>query len=153
MSDKGTKSFFSLFKNTDDEYEEEYDSQEEYDLDSDITPLPKYQSSNKVVNLGQGEMANAQIKVMIFEPASYDEDAPAIVDSLKENKVCIVNLGEMKDKEAALRIFNFLKGAIYAMGGRMRKISSGILLLAPDNTDIDGNIKKELETKGFFKWQ
>lgn len=152
MSEKGTKGFFSIFKNTDDEYEEEFDSQEEYDLDSDITPLPKYQSSNKVVNLGQ-DAANAQIKVMIFEPASYDEDAPAIVDSLKENKVCIVNLGEMKDKEAALRIFNFLKGAIYAMGGRMRKISNGILLLAPDNTDIDGNIKKELETKGFFKWQ
>lgn len=152
MSEKGTKGFFSIFKNTDDEYEEEFDSQEEYDLDSDITPLPKYQSSNKVVNLGQ-DATNAQIKVMIFEPASYDEDAPAIVDSLKENKVCIVNLGEMKDKEAALRIFNFLKGAIYAMGGRMRKISNGILLLAPDNTDIDGNIKKELETKGFFKWQ
>lgn len=153
MSEKGTKGFFSIFKNSDDDYEEEYEVQENYEMDEDITPLPKYQSSNKVVNLGQSDINNHQIKVMIFEPASYDEDAPAIVDSLKENKVCIVNLGEMKDKEVAQRIFNFLKGAIYAMGGRMRKISNGILLLAPDNTDIDGNIKKELETKGFFRWQ
>lgn len=152
MSEKGTRGLFQLFKSTEDD--DDYELQEEYDLDDDITPLPKYQSSNRVVNLGQGDSnAVGQIKVMIFEPASYDEDAPAIVDSLREKKVCIVNLGEMKDKEVAQRIFNFLNGAIYAMGGRIKKISNGILLLAPDNTDIDGNIKKELETKGFFRWQ
>lgn len=153
MSEKGSKGFFSIFKNTGDEYDEDYEVQDEYDLDDDITPLPKYQSSNKIVNLGQNEGNSGQIKVMIFEPASYDEDAPAIVDSLREKKVCIVNLGEMKDKDTAQKIFNFLNGAIYAMGGRIKKISTGILLLAPDNTDIDGNIKKELETKGFFRWQ
>ncbi len=154
MSEKTTRGLFQLFKSTDDDDDDDYELQDSYDLDDDITPLPKYQSSNKVVNLGQSEMGSAgQIKVMIFEPASYDEDAPAIVDSLREKKVCIVNLGEMKDKEVAQRIFNFLNGAIYAMGGRIKKISNGILLLAPDNTDIDGNIKKELETKGFFRWQ
>ncbi len=154
MSEKTTRGLFQLFKSTDDDDDDDYELQDSYDLDDDITPLPKYQSSNKVVNLGQSEMGSAgQIKVMIFEPASYDEDAPPIVDSLREKKVCIVNLGEMKDKEVAQRIFNFLNGAIYAMGGRIKKISNGILLLAPDNTDIDGNIKKELETKGFFRWQ
>ncbi len=154
MSEKTTRGLFQLFKSTDDDDDDDYELQDSYDLDDDITPLPKYQSSNKVVNLGQSEMGSAgQIKVMIFEPASYDEDAPAIVDSLREKKVCIVNLSEMKDKEVAQRIFNFLNGAIYAMGGRIKKISNGILLLAPDNTDIDGNIKKELETKGFFRWQ
>lgn len=152
MSDKGTKNFFSIFKSTDDDYEDDYETQDGYEPDDDITPLPKYQSSNKVVNLGQGA-AGGQIKVMIFEPASYDEDAPAIVDSLKEKKVCIVNLETINDQEVAKTIFNFLNGAIYAMEGRIKKISKGIFLLAPDNTDIDGNIKKELETKGFFRWQ
>ena len=89
----------------------------------------------------------------MFEPASFDEDAPAIVDSLKERKVCIVNLETIRDPEVAKSIFDFLNGAIYAMEGRIKKISKGIFLLAPDNTDIDGNIKKELETKGFFRWQ
>lgn len=154
MSDKGPKKFLSFFKNTDEDYEEDYETQMGYELDDDdITPLPKYQSSNKVVNLGHGSVNGGQVKVMIFEPASFDEDAPAIVDSLKEKKVCIVNLETIKDPDVAKTIFNFLNGAIYAMEGRIKKISKGILLLAPDNTDIDGNIKKELETKGFFKWQ
>lgn len=152
MSEKGNKSFFSLFKNTEDDYDEDYETSEAYESDDDITPLPKYQSTNKVLNLGQGA-TNSQVKVMIFEPASYDEDAPAIVDSLKEKKVCIVNLKAINDPEVAKTIFNFLNGAIYAMEGRIKKIYEGIFLLAPDNTDIDGNIKKELETKGFFRWQ
>lgn len=153
MSERGTKRLFSIFKNNDD-YDEEYEYEDGYDAEDDITPLPNYKSSTKVVNLGAGNLASdKQIKVMVFEPASFDEDAPAIVDSLKERKVCIVNLETIRDPEVAKSIFDFLNGAIYAMEGRIKKISKGIFLLAPDNTDIDGNIKKELETKGFFRWQ
>ena len=153
MSVKGSKGIFSIFKNNDD-YEDDYEYEESYDMDEEITPLPSYKSANKVVNLGSGTLpTEKQIKVMVFEPASFDEDAPAIVDSLKEKKVCIVNLETIRDPEVAKSIFNFLNGAIYAMEGRIKKISKGIFLLAPDNTDIDGNIKKELENKGFFRWQ
>ena len=53
MSEKGTRGLFQLFKSTEDD--DDYELQEEYDLDDDITPLPKYQSSNRVVNLGQGD--------------------------------------------------------------------------------------------------
>lgn len=154
MADKGNKGIFSLFRNND-EYEEDYDFQDAYDSDEDVTVIPAYRASqNKVVNLGSGTISSEkQIKVMLFEPASFDEDAPAIVDSLKEKKVCIVNLETIKDPEVAKSIFHFLNGAIYAMEGRIKKISKGIFLLAPDNTDIDGNIKKELENKGFFGWK
>lgn len=156
MADKESKGIFSFFKK-DDDYDDDYDYEEEDGDDEfeDSTSLPKYQSPNKVVNLGQGIASNVsnQVKVMIYEPASYDEDAPAIVDSLKSKKVCIVNLESVNDPEVAKTIFDFLNGAIYAMDGRIKKISNGIFLLAPENTDIDGNIKKELESKGFFKWQ
>lgn len=151
MSDKGTKKFLALFRNND-EYEDDYE--EYYDGDDDITPLPNYSSPKKVVNLGPGAVTNdRQMKVMVFEPASFDEDAPAIVDSLKEQKVCIVNLESIRNPEVANSIFYFLNGAIYAMSGKIKEISKGIFLLAPNNTDIDGNIKKELENKGFFRWQ
>ena len=75
------------------------------------------------------------------------------MNQLKAKKVCIVNLESVNDPEIAKTIFDFLNGAIYAMDGRIKKISKGIFLLAPENTDIDGNIKKELESKGFFRWQ
>lgn len=153
MSEKVNKGIFSLFRNNDD-YEDDYEYDGNYNLDEEITPLPNYKPSDKVVNLGANNFASdKQIKVMVFEPASFDEDAPAIVDSLKEKKVCIVNLETIRDPEVAKSIFNFLNGAIYAMEGRIKKISKGIFLLAPDNTEIDGNIKKELESKGFFRWQ
>lgn len=154
MSEKGPKRFLSFFKNEDDEYDDDYEYDGHESDDEDITPLPKYQGQSKVVNIGHNPTpATGQVKVMIFEPTSYDEDAPAIVDSLKAKKVCIVNLETLNDPDAAKTIFNFLNGAIYAMDGRIKKISKGIFLLAPDNTDIDGNIKKELESKGFFRWQ
>ena len=38
------------------------------------------------------------------------------------------------------------------MDGDIRKISKGIFVIAPSNIDIDGNIKKELESKGLFRW-
>lgn len=153
MSEKPKNKFLSfLGRGDDDEYDD--DDYEGHDEDEDITPLPKYQGQSKVVNIGQNpNQASGQVKVMIFEPTSYDEDAPAIVDSLKAKKVCIVNLETINDPDMAKTIFNFLNGAIYAMDGRIKKISKGIFLLAPDNTDIDGNIKKELESKGFFRWQ
>ncbi|WP_028830040.1 cell division protein SepF [Proteocatella sphenisci] len=156
MADKESKGLFSFLKKNDD-YEDEYDYDDEEVEDGydEMTPLPKYQTGGKVVNLGQSMASgvNSQVKVMIYEPASYDEDAPAIVDSLKAKKVCIVNLESVNDPEIAKTIFDFLNGAIYAMDGRIKKISKGIFLLAPENTDIDGNIKKELESKGFFRWQ
>lgn len=143
---------FNLFNNTDDEYEEEYETQDYYENeDDDVTPIPKYKSNAGVVNLGQA-VNSGQIKVAIFEPVSFDEDAPAIVDALKSKKVCVVNLENMAKTEEARAIFNFLNGAIYSMEGTMKKISKGIFILAPDNADIDGNLKKELESKGLFRW-
>ena len=155
MAEKESKGLFSFLKKNDD-YEDEYDYDDE-ELDDgydEMTPLPKYQANSKVVNLGQSMASgvNGQVKVMIYEPASYDEDAPAIVDSLKAKKVCIVNLESVNDPEIAKTIFDFLNGAIYAMDGDIRKISKGIFVIAPSNVDIDGNIKKDLESKGLFKW-
>ena len=107
MSEKGSRGIFSIFKNNDD-YEDDYEYEESYEMDEEITPLPNYKSANKVVNLGNGTLpTEKQIKVMVFEPASFDEDAPAIVDSLKEKKVCIVNLETIRDPEVAKSIFNF----------------------------------------------
>lgn len=85
MADKESKGIFSFFKKDDDDYDDDYDYEEEDDDYEEATSLPKYQSPNKVVNLGQGLASgvSGQVKVMIYEPASYDEDAPAIVDSLK----------------------------------------------------------------------
>lgn len=149
MAEKG--GIFSIFKRTDEDDEMEY--QDENEVNDDIIELPKYQPSNKGINLGQSS-GGGQVKLVIVEPTSYsEEDCCSIVDSLKERKICIVKLSEIKDVVEAHLISAYLGGAIYAMEGAMKQISNAVILLAPNNTDIDGNLRKELENKGFFKWK
>lgn len=103
-------------------------------------------SSNKVVNI---HTAN-QMKVVIFEPVEFEQSSE-IVDSLKLRKPVIINL-EKLDNDLARKIFDFLNGAVYALDGKIQKVSAGIFILAPSNIDIHGNIKDELKSKGIMNW-
>lgn len=125
----------------DDEIEEEYLVEEE-----DEIPIVGGRK-NKVVNIH----TTTQMKVVLYEPNNFDE-APSIVDDLKNRKPVIINL-ENINPELARKFFDFLNGAIYALDGNIQKVSSGIFILAPNNVDISGNIKEELKNKGVFPWQ
>ncbi len=126
--------------------EDDFDEEEYFEEDLPATPLVSKPSSNKVVSIAHNQN---QSKVMVFEPVSYD-DAPTIVNSLKARNVVVVNLENVQDKEVAKTLFHFLNGAIYALDGDIRKVSKATFILVPSNIDIDGNIKKELETKTIF---
>lgn len=130
--------------------EQEYDDDEMFEEEIQISSASAVQKSApaKIVNLNPNQV---QMKVVIYEPLTYDE-APAIVESLKNRRAAVVNLENIQDPEISKTIFHFLNGAIFAMDGDIRKISRGIFVLAPSNVDIDGNIKKELESKGLFRW-
>ena len=125
----------------DDEIEEEYLVEEE-----DEIPIVSARK-NKVVNIH----TTTQMKVVLYEPGNFEE-APSIVDDLKNRKPVIINL-ETVNPELARKFFDFLSGAIYALDGNIQKVSSGIFILAPNNVDISGNIKEELKNKGVFPWQ
>lgn len=106
-------------------------------------------NNNKIVNL---HGAN-QMKVVIVEPKKY-EDVTIIADHLKQKKAVIVNLeGLSQDVDTRKSIFFFMSGAVYVLNGTIQKVSKAIFILAPNNVDIDANIKKELESKAFFPWQ
>lgn len=113
----------------------------------EMTPVLGNNKKNKVLNIH----TTTQMKVVIYEPSNFDE-APGIVDNLKNRKPVIINL-ENIDSELAKKFFDFLNGAIYALDGNIQKVSAGIFILAPNNVDITGNIKEELKNKGMFPWQ
>lgn len=113
----------------------------------EMTPVLGNNKKNKVLNIH----TTTQMKVVIYEPSNFDE-APGIVDNLKNRKPVIINL-ENIDLELAKKFFDFLNGAIYALDGNIQKVSAGIFILAPNNVDITGNIKEELKNKGMFPWQ
>ena len=128
-----------------DEYEE--DISEEIEDEELSKPFQSSTNKNKIVNIH----TSTQMKVVIYEPVDFEE-APNIVDNLKNRKPVIINL-ESLDQDLAKKIFDFLNGAVYALDGQIQKVSKGIFILAPNNIDISGNLKEELKNKGIFPWQ
>ena len=98
----------------------------------------------KVVNIN----ATTQFRVVVIQPETFDE-AKEIADHLKERKPVVINL-ELMDKEQAKKIFDFLNGAIYALGGSIQQVATSIYLFAPYNVTIMSDFRDELKSKGFL---
>ncbi len=121
--------------------EEEYEEVEEAVYESEPTPAAK---RGKVVNIN----ATTQFRVVVIQPENFDE-AKEIADHLKERKPVVINL-ELMDKDSAQKIFDFLNGAIYALGGSVQKVATNIYLIAPYNVTIMGDFRDELKNKGLL---
>ncbi|TJX65674.1 DUF552 domain-containing protein [Soehngenia saccharolytica] len=128
-----------------DEYEEE-EIKELEEEKYDITPVNKAKRNNtKLVSINQ----NTNLKIAVHEPLSYEE-APSIIDDLKMRKAVVVNF-EQLDLNLKRQIFDFINGGLYAIEGKIQKVTKDIFILAPINVEIDG-IKDELKNRGIFPW-
>lgn len=127
-----------------DDYEEEEDFYEEEDLQVPVSTKTK-KINNKVVNIH----TNNNIKIVVHEPTNYEE-APEIVEDLKARRIVVINF-EKLDTNLQRQVFDFLNGALYAIEGKIQKVTKTIFILAPDNVEIDG-LKEELKSKGIFPW-
>lgn len=124
-------------------YEDYYE--EEYDTSLPSKPVKTKRANNKVLNIH----TNANMKIVVHEPLSYDE-APKIIDDLKSRKTVIVNL-EQLESGTKRQIFDFINGGLYAMEGNIQKVTKDIFIFAPTSVEIDG-LKDELKNKGIFSW-
>lgn len=135
---------FKYFIGLDDLEDEELEEQEE-ELEPVTTKTSKI--SNKVVNIH----TNSNMKLVVHEPLSY-EDAPKVIDDLKMRKTVVINL-EGLELETKKQIFDFINGGLYSLEGNIQKVTKDIFVVAPNNVEIDGNVKDEIRSKGFFSWQ
>ena len=101
---------------------------------------------SKVVKIN----TTAQLNVVIVAPSSYEE-CKEIADHLKTKRTVVINLEGMS-KEDAHRMVDFISGAVYACDGNIQKVSSGIILIAPYNVGIMGDIRDELKSTGLFNY-
>lgn len=127
------------------EEEEEEMFEEEEGIEFPVTTTKTKKINNKVVNIH----TNSNMKIVVHEPLSYDE-APAIVDDLKSRKAVVVNF-EQLDLAIKRQIFDFINGGLYAIEGKIQKVTKDIFILAPINIEIDG-LKDELKSRGIFPW-
>jgi len=136
------------------EEEEEFEELEEVEAEE----IEEDDSSDQFKAIGTNKTAKivnihntSQMKVVIVEPKKYEE-VTTIADHLKQRKAVIVNLENLEDINVRKSIFEFMNGAVYVLEGEMQKVSKGIFILAPNNVNIDANMKKELESKTTFPW-
>lgn len=133
-----------------DEYEEEAveterqeEPKESYSI---INRRKEIREQNKVVSIHGGNQ-----KVNIMKPSTFDE-APQICDSLKENKIVVVNTTGLEPRTAQ-RLLDFIAGATYALGGDLQEVEHGIYVLSPSMVEVTRELKEDTTAKGFLNWK
>ncbi|MDR2939701.1 MAG: cell division protein SepF [Clostridiales bacterium] len=138
------------------DYDDEEYLEEEFDEEQAAEPhkeAPTARATNKrgmpskVVNIHQV----AKMEVVRAYPEVIG-DAFSICEYVKDNKICVVNLEGVENKEAQ-RIADFLGGAAFALNGDIQRISKTVFIIAPTSVEITGQLRDELKENGFnFPW-
>src|SRR5690625_2701459 len=105
---------------------------------------------DNIVSMGNTRtIGSDSVRIVIHEPITF-EDAPVVLDDILSRKVLVLNL-EMLEMDLKNKIFDFVSGGIYALDGKMQKVTKDIFVLAPNGIDIDGKIKDQIQSKGFYQ--
>ena len=84
---------------------------------------------------------NSSGKMILLEPRAFSE-SQQIADHLKKRNTVVVNMKRVTPDQAK-RIVDFLSGTVYAIGGDLQKIGTGIFLCTPKNINVEGSITEE----------
>ena len=84
-------------------------------------------------------------KMILVEPRAYSE-SQQIADHLKKRNAVVVNLKRVTNDQAK-RIIDFLSGTLYAIGGDLQKLGTGIYLCTPKNVNVEGRMSDEESDK------
>ncbi|MNP19121.1 Cell division protein SepF [compost metagenome] len=117
---------------------ERFAAQEEQEFEAPNFETRKNHRGNNVVSIH----SQKNVKVILYEPRSYDE-AQEIADHLRSHRTVVVNLQRVRNDQA-MRIIDFLSGTIYALSGSISKIGGNIFLCTPDTVEIQGSITEIL---------
>ena len=109
---------------------------------------PKLRSVNndKIVSINSG----AKVKVVLSRPEHFGEEIKNIADELLKMHTVVLNL-EVTPKSESRRLVDFLSGIAYAIGGKIKKVSTDTFVVTPCNVDIEGeDLLSEFENKGVY---
>lgn len=76
--------------------------------------------------------------VKIFNPVTKSASS-TIIDAIKKGELCIVNFSKLSGEEANI-VFSTLSGSIYSLDGVYKMVDEQIMLCAPKNFLIDGDL-------------
>ncbi len=112
------------------------------DIDNDY-----YKGIDSTGNLYGDEFDTVDTDVKVVEPEEdviykvlyAPEDCECrgeIVDSLMAGRVVVINVADM-DKENMFRLFDYVMGALQALGGEMKRYNKKVVALFPEGVDVE----------------
>lgn len=142
-----------------DEFEDEYDDYEEEtvveeEVEKKVNSGEKYVKASVKPNFEKtsGVVSMPSVSrffISVREPITFD-DGTQVLDDVLKGKVVVLNL-EMLEVDKKRQIFDFVSGGIYSLSGKIQKVTKDIFVLAPKGIDIDGKIKDQIESNGFYQ--
>lgn len=130
--------FFGLQEEEEIVERERISASEEEEYEQAPAETRKNQRTSNVVSIH----SQKNVKVVLYEPRSYDE-AQEIADHLRSHRTVVINLQRVRNDQA-MRIIDFLSGTVYALGGGISKIGGNIFMCTPDTVEIQGSITEIL---------
>jgi cell division inhibitor SepF len=82
-----------------------------------------------------------------MKPTAF-EDSQEICDMLLTGRAIVINLEGFDDK-LAQRTMDFISGSVYAINGKLHRISNCIFIVSPDTVDISGDYLDLIQNNGF----
>ena len=76
----------------------------------------------------------APLSLKIVAPKAYD-DAKEITDFLMNGNTVLLNMDSI-ERDVAVRILDYLKGAVQVVGGMITKVGKTTIVVAPKNVDV-----------------
>lgn len=122
MSKKDGNDYDKYYRDEDDIYGDDEEG------DEDVTP---YGKKNDGVSFNA---SSAPVSLKVVKPKSY-ADGPVIADHLAAGSTVVLNI-EALDRSGAIRLIDFLMGAIHVLGGDMKSVTKTTLVFTPRNVGV-----------------
>jgi len=102
-----------------------------------------------VVGGGVRTMTDADLECEVVTARSYS-DAQLLADHIRANQPVVLDLRKV-EPAMVRRLVDFASGLTYALGGSMRKIGQGVILVTPANVNITRDERRRLAGLGYYE--
>ena len=132
----------------DEGYEDEEMMEEEEEPQRPVrSAAPAVPRSVAARNVGRATVPGRQAKpytMVVVNPKVFN-DCEKIADHLKSSRPVVMNM-EQTDDSIAQRIVDYVQGVMYALDGKIDRISESIYLCAPNNMSVSRENYADVKT-------
>jgi cell division inhibitor SepF len=94
-------------------------------------------------------VSDSDLESEVITARSYS-DAQLLADHIRANIPVVLDLRKV-EPAMVRRLVDFASGLTYALGGTMRKVGQGVILVTPANVNISRDERRRLQELGYYQ--